>query len=149
MASPRDRYAEVGAALRASMGAAARARLTGSEWRVLSAIVAQTAGWSRISDRISHAQIAEFAGFHTGTGEPDTKRVSKVLRKLCRRDGVLGDYVPGTGYVAPDGVAMRIQSVVSLPRQEVNLGAKGGSNPVVRGVRSIRARGSYLTPYPR
>jgi len=56
-------YVEVGAAVRqAHERAAAATGLTGRDWRVLSAIVALVASYSRLVDRLTAAQVADAAG---------------------------------------------------------------------------------------
>jgi hypothetical protein len=68
-------YPLAGQALRATAAKACNARLAQSDWRVLSAVLGMTAGYSRLSDRIYVAAIAQAAN----VGESTARR---SLRKL-------------------------------------------------------------------
>lgn len=73
----RDAYADVGVAIRQAHERARDAGdLTRRDWRVLSAIVALVASYSRLVDRLTVGQIAEAAG----VDERNTKRALARLR---------------------------------------------------------------------
>lgn len=77
LASSRPSYARVGAAIRlAHERAVAAGDLTGRDWKVLSAVIALVASWSRLRDRIAVCQISQAAG----VDERNTKRALARLR---------------------------------------------------------------------
>jgi hypothetical protein len=85
----RDRYADVGRALRLAIETATAAKppLNGSDCRVLLAVIHLTASQSKLADRCYNARVAKLAGMG-----PDVKRVARSLRKLADL-GVI-DYQP-------------------------------------------------------
>lgn len=88
---PRDRYAEVGEAMRVTLAAATRAepKLGINDWRVLSAVLFHTASWSRLEDdtTINQVAIAAFDGALDDAGITDgwrRRRAAESLNTLAR-----------------------------------------------------------------
>jgi hypothetical protein len=110
-------------------------QVTPRQLRVFLVVLDQTAHWSKLSDRITLAQLAEKAGI-AGKNQRDTeKRVADDLRRLDQL-GVL-HYIPG-------GRARGVASVVSIPPVrgvEIDPGMQA-----FRGVETDLLPGSKPTP---
>lgn len=88
-------YAVAGAAGRDVLQLAASLsgsdRLNATEWRVLAAVVAHTALFSRLEDKLAHRTIAEWIGLELTAA--NGRRVKRALRRLA--DLGLVSYRPG------------------------------------------------------
>ncbi|HEY2374266.1 MAG TPA: hypothetical protein VGH82_17230 [Gaiellaceae bacterium] len=84
----RDRYRDVGRALRESSSIAIQADLPPAAYRVLVAVTAAVASYSRLEDHITLERVAELAGVHP-------KTAASMLRLLRDLGAVV--YVPAVG----------------------------------------------------
>jgi hypothetical protein len=118
---PRDSYVEVGAAIRQAAKRAVDARCNLTQHRVLAAVIALVASYSRLTDRVSLRQLAEFAGM--GGKRPELE-VARALAALADAGAVV--YEPGIG---------KTPSRVGLPFPEegaatlLSISRGGRSNP--------------------
>lgn len=93
-------YAYVGASVREAHARAVEAGdLVGRDWRVLMAVVALVATYSRTSDKLTAQQIAEAAGM-------DVRHASRSLARLVDRDIIAREATVGrrpsaTGFPSP------------------------------------------------
>jgi hypothetical protein len=78
-------YAEAGAAARQAIRRATRAKLSGSDWRVLGRVLALTATYSKLTDDV---YVAEVAAETLGASEDAYRRTLAILRKL-RAEGII------------------------------------------------------------
>jgi hypothetical protein len=100
--APREAYAVCGAASRLARARAREARLTPTEWAVLSVVEDLTVSYSRLSEAVTAGQVARLARLDA-TDERHT-RTRRALRKLAAAGVIV--WVPGSG---------RNGSIVSLP----------------------------------
>jgi hypothetical protein len=79
---------EINTAIRETLerALAAEPRLSGNDWRVLSAVIHFTARWSKLDDEVGCAVIAQQAGLRTQNPAGDA---SKHLRKLRERNVIV------------------------------------------------------------
>jgi hypothetical protein len=83
----RQRFVAVNEAHRATIERAARGQLTDRQWRLLAVVCCHLASWSRLVDRITHAELAERAGVQLNW------RIGDDLKALSQA-GVIR-YLPG------------------------------------------------------
>jgi hypothetical protein len=76
-------FAEVGRTLRVVLGGATAARLSGTHWRVLAAVVTLTASYSKTTDRTYVAKIADLA--ELDATDPKLKRTKRALKHLASK----------------------------------------------------------------
>ncbi|WP_370326364.1 hypothetical protein [Euzebya sp.] len=122
MTPPRDSYAEVGAAMRTVMATAASRTLPPRQYRVLLAILHETATWSRLTDTVSQARLGQLTGI-------DRRDLRRALHDLA--DAGLISYQPGHSRRGH----RRVRSIVGLPPQG------GDTTPL-----SPAGQGGDLTP---
>jgi phage replication O-like protein O len=82
-------YKLAGAMTRLVLSRAITARLNGTEWRVLAAVITLTGTYSKPYDRTYVAQIAELA--QLDKTDPALKRTKRTLRSLARRNLITYD----------------------------------------------------------
>jgi hypothetical protein len=111
--SKRDPYAEVGRAMRESIGRAQTAALTRQDWKVLGAILGLLAGYSRLSDAIHTAKLAEQSGYSERKVRESVVKLVAAGAIRCERSR--GRYPSRYGLPCPPSV-----SIDPVPRRSVS-----------------------------
>jgi hypothetical protein len=112
LSRPRDEYAEVGRATRAAIEqalATAEGRELTRYSRTLLAVLHSTTSWSRTSDSLYLAQLAEIAGIP----DVDGKHTAEQLRLLASR-GVIA-WQPSYRHGFPSTVGLPGSAPIQLP----------------------------------
>ncbi len=93
----RDTYADVGAAIRQAnhRAAASATELTRADWRVLTAIIALVASYSRLQDTITAEQIAGAAAMDTSTAKKALAHLVEL--GIITRTATRGRHAAATG----------------------------------------------------
>jgi hypothetical protein len=106
-------YVEAGAAMRLAFERAStvgeargKSRLNGSDWRVLAAVVALTASYSKLEDTVYTGIVARMAGFRGPNEDTNARRARRILKKLASL-GII-EYEPSR--------KLREPSIVRLPK---------------------------------
>jgi phage replication O-like protein O len=96
----RDSYAYVGASIREAQARAIEAGdLVGRDWRVLLAIIALVASYSRTSDKITSQQIADAAGMDVRHAKRSLARL--IEHGIITRESTVGRRPARTGLPTP------------------------------------------------
>jgi hypothetical protein len=114
------RYRDAGLHLRQVIARATRARLNGTQWRVLGAVVSSTLSYSKRYDRTFVARIAEMADLDRK--DPRSTETRRALRHLAKTE--LISYEPGR----KDGAKTLIGI---LPTNPHTTGTRGTVDPLL------------------
>ena len=128
--STRDRYADAAATARGVLERAARTKLSTKEHRVLEAVIARTALYSRLGDRCYLAQIAAHAH---GVDRAEKWMLEKTrLALVALRDAGLIDYRPPKGRPPGDaGPSYYVELVGTAKDHPATGGDTEGTPPAV------------------
>jgi hypothetical protein len=124
---PRENGAVIGAALREAIARAnsTRPALTSKEWRAFSAVIARSAAYGRLEDRVTHPVLLELSGL-------DRSDLRKALRRLDEL-GVIR-YEAGAGRrFSVVGLRRAIPAPLEAARDRQVLPVVEGSSPPSKG----------------
>ena len=117
----RDSYAYVGASIREAQARAIEAGdLVGRDWRVLLAVIALVASYSRTSDTITSQQIAAAAGIEVRNARRSISRL--IERGIVTRDPTVGRRAARTGLPSPRPELNHEQGPHTAPVDETEQG---------------------------
>ena len=126
---PRDRFDEVGPAIRESYARMAAEKRKDGDWRIWGAVICLVGSFSRLEDRVTIEQIARVAG-------RDERTVQRALPRIAETDAIT--YERGGGLL-PGGEHGRPSSI-GLPRPKgdndavtVRSGSKGDKTGASKG----------------
>ena len=132
----RDSYAYVGASIREAQARAIEAGdLVGRDWRVLLAVIALVASYSRTSDTITSQQIAAAAGIEVRNARRSISRL--IERGIVTRDPTVGRRAARTGLPSPRPELNHEQGPHTAPVDETE---QGPQTAPVDGVDQGRTR---------